>query len=431
MSEARQACGVLVGLGWLVGLSGLARGTDYTVEAEPWNGIGYLLTTAAEAKVEVEVTQELDLGGLRPGEVVLWLYPKRAFDPAPLLAFIEDGGYLVLADDHGEGAALLSQLGIVRSERGPTSHKEWYQGLEGLPVLVPPEPRAGQEPHFLFFNVKELVANYPSVLLGAGDPVVSFSDPRERLVVEARHRGGALLAIADPSLLLNDMLRRFYGNKQFAANILRLYCDTDREPCRVKLLLPETTIRGVYRRSGGTFGQVPQAFGDAARVVNARISAATEWLGGDLGSGMVAWLGFLVGALLTGSIVAGGRRPARLPRLGVGGPMASPEVLDALGIAAHAGSADFYPLARALTATLPELVRGLDRARRNGEMVGDDPEIQALLLRIQREADSFDGAEPTEVGSERFLSLHQAIQAIGSQLDARKQALRASTLPAP
>ena len=46
----------------------------------------------------------------------------------------------------------------------------------------------------------------------------------------------------DPSMFINQMLRRFYGNKQFAANVMRLYCEP--EACRVKLARPLTTSTG-------------------------------------------------------------------------------------------------------------------------------------------------------------------------------------------
>ena len=66
---------------WIVSL--LATETalapiDYAADADAWNGLGYLETTAAEARVQLRRVATLDLGRLVSGDVLLWVFPSAA-----------------------------------------------------------------------------------------------------------------------------------------------------------------------------------------------------------------------------------------------------------------------------------------------------------------------------------------------------------------
>ncbi len=124
--------GLLLLLAPLVGDPGL----DYTFDEEAWQGIGYLLVTGDEARVQIEVHQTWDLSRALPDDIVMWLYPETPPPTDEVLAFIHAVGHLILADDLGASEALLERLGVTR-EPGPSRHERWYQGRDGLPILAP------------------------------------------------------------------------------------------------------------------------------------------------------------------------------------------------------------------------------------------------------------------------------------------------------
>ncbi len=386
-------------------------GEDYGVDTDSWNGVGYLVETGAEAKVEVQIADALDLEELGRDEVLLWLYP---LDPMPvddLLAFVGDGGSLVVADDHGSAEPLLAAAGITRSPRGPTTHGEWFEGEDGFPIV-----RARGE-HFIFFNVEEVVANHPAVLGGEGTPLMSFDGDGEHLAVERRLGQGRLLALGDPSMFLNQMLRRFYGNKQLAANLMRVYCA--REPCKVRLLLPHTTTSGRYTPGGGP-GPLPRLAQRAAETINEALAGLSSTLSEPPWSIALALLLALALCGLAALALALWRRQVRGPALDGGILGRTPVVAEALGLSAVRADADFYALARTLAehaerlagkADLPAIAEGR-RPPPRGVDSGDVMALTQALLRLRDDAASLRSRQPPVISAERFARIHGDVQTL-------------------
>ncbi|MGM0578281.1 MAG: DUF4350 domain-containing protein [Myxococcota bacterium] len=400
-----------------------ARAEDYAPDAEAWNGIGYLVDTAGEAKVDLEMLDTVDLDRLRPGDVLLWLHPTRPLPVADLLSFVTDGGHLVVADDRGRADALLEVAGMHRLPGGPEEHGTWYQGQEGIPLLRP------DQEHFLFFNVEEVAANYPAALRGAGRAVLSFDGGREALVMERRLGEGTILAIADPSMFINEMLRRFYGNKQFAANVMRLYCEGGR--CAVSLVLPGAEVEGGYRSGVGALGRLPVLLEDAVTHLN----GALERLNGRLG--VSPWVYGVVGIVvaLLGLALAGAlrrrRRAADHPPLDGEVHSESPIRQQTRGLVAGQQDADFVEPARTLVEEMGRLARsvgapGLLPSRHAPEVAApgaaDDPVLRNALLRIRREAASLQRSVPPVVSAERFLRLLSDVRTVSRHLDPKAHA---------
>ncbi len=390
---------------------------DYATDSDAWNGLGYLLETAREAKVDVELTAELDLSRLRPSYTLLWLYPTQDLPVDALLDYVEDGGHLIVADDHGRADALFARLGIERRPHGPTVHSRWYQGQEGLPIAVP------DHKHFLFFNVEEVVSNHPAVLSGAGERVLGFDVASERLVVEVQHGRGAVLAIADPSLFTNEMLRRFYGNKQFAANVMRLYCEQD--PCRLRLLGPTTTAQGTYRRGAGPMGGLARTLDEGLETLDETIGALSRKLAERPWAFGVAGVVLLVALALGLVMLARGRRPHRMPHLSAPAAGGPPPTEEAVGYAANRAEADFVVLAQTLLERVEHLrARGLLRSLTD-EAAGaagpsDERELaRGALLRIDREAASLLAPEPPVVTADRFERLYDNVRLVTRWADQR------------
>lgn len=392
-----------------------ARAGTYDPSGGGWDSLGYLRETAREAKVDLQVVEELNLNRLRPRDVLLWIYPPPSIPDGALERFVADGGHLIVADDVGSSDALLGRFGIKK-----LAANSWRppQGAgTGLHTVKPTRE------HFLFFNVREVVTNAP-VGFDPGDatPLLSFpapvapvnhpeaAPPRPALVVEARRGRGALLAVGDPSIFVDAMLRRFYGDKQFAANVMRLYCG--RAPCRVSLLLPWTRVRGTYRSSGGPLGALGALIDAAAERLDhgaeqaERAAARTPW----------SWALALALAGLLGLAVplttARGRRHAVEPLGALAPPDAPPSVRELRAFTAARHEADFRDLAATLVAEVDRLgargrlgaLQGPDATR----SVDQSPLGRAARarLRIQREAASLAAPGAPPMGSQRFQRLH-------------------------
>ncbi|MCA9513591.1 MAG: hypothetical protein KC635_01465 [Myxococcales bacterium] len=411
MRTLRAALAVALLVGALAAPAGAV--TDYDrADADTWNGLGYLLVTAAEAKVDVTVVDALDLATISPDDVLFWIYPTTPLPVDELLAFVGDGGSLIVADDQGSAEPLFAAVGITREPDGPRHQEHWFAQEDGLPVI----PR--QSDDFLFFNVEELVANHPAALRSAEGGVVAFDDPRELLVVRRELGSGRLLAIGDPSIFLNQMLRRFYGNKQFAANVLRVFCRA--EPCHVTLLMPTTTASGSYEGGAGDRGSAERIAEEAVKALNDALSGVSKALSADPVSRLILFGLPLVGAMLVLLALAVWRRPVLTPALGGAILGRSPLVAEAAGLAAARGDADF--LAHALTlvdhadaladANAIEAVLAGERPPPRGTTQDAVELVRHALLRVQREAASLRSLQPPVVSAERFARLYDDVRTL-------------------
>lgn len=419
--------GVLLALAF--GLS-TAHARDYDLDPDRWNGLGYLLTTAAEARVTLDTEPAIDLAALEPDDVLVILYPTRPLPVDDLLAFVDSGGYVVLADDHGAARPLLERLGIGRREAGPSSHLAYWDHQEGFALMRP----AGK--HFLFYNVDEVVANYPASLTISSPnpalvPVLSYDGGREHFAIEASLGRGKLLALADPSIFLNDMLRRFYGDKQFIANALRVYCQ--REPCAARLIGPDATWSGRFDAERARLGGLP-------KEIEARVDELDEVLAELSAEAAVPPVAVVIALLAGAALVLVMARVRGRERLGVGGlvpsvpsQISSPALDDARGLVAQRGEADFshlalslgeFALERARKADLEALVRRpdpepppiADPTRTTSAASPPAPterdRLRAALLRVQTETASLRSQQPTVWSADRFLRLYDDVQVL-------------------
>ena len=387
----------MIGVSFL-GHNGLAA--DYSGDKELWNGLGYLAQTASEAKVDLETTDQLNWRKVSPKDNLLLLYPQNTIPVADIMRFVGDGGDLIIADDFGSSDALLKAIGIKRQKPKLASHRTFYDGNEAFPTLSP------QGESFLFYNVTEVATNHPMALSGDAAPVLSFSED-EHLIMQKSIGSGRILVLADPSMLLNDMLRRVYGNKQFAANVLRVYCDT--EPCNVILAAPNTVHSGTYRARSSPMARMADLFDEAGLHVNQVLREIDGFLQTWPGQDMLAWA-LLIACLLGASagFAKGRLRPARPPA--ELGPARSPETLRVVGLAGAHTEADFGVYARHLVAEVDAAL--LSAGERGIERVKSEDIVYAALLRFQGERSSLRALTPPIIGAERFLRLYHDVQAI-------------------
>lgn len=219
-------------------LAGTARAqsADYDPYSQAWNGMSSFVGLAEGMGFEVSAVTQLEWDELSSGDILVLVYPLQRVDPGDLGAFVQAGGYAVIADDFGESKEAMAALGLLRAESVPPKATSHWKGHLHAPIAQ----ATGDHP--VAHDVGELVTNHPS-LLTQTDGVTTIAGFANGAVVVAGERGsGRFVAISDPSILINKMLL-FRGNVQLATNTLR-WLDRNRRARRVVLLRGDTPMYG-------------------------------------------------------------------------------------------------------------------------------------------------------------------------------------------
>lgn len=335
---------------------------DFDPRDGAWNGMNYLLRTAAEARVDIELRDTLDFSDLDPRTILMLVAPQVGPDARlpSLRAYLKAGGRLIVADDFRAGYKWLKPLGIeVQTRAGPAEdHVEELRHL----------PRFGLRelgPYLNFYDRTvsknaEIVLNHPASLT-LSDTVAPgvrgairgwFGDHARGWLAELAGKE-RVLALADSSVLINAMLRGFYGNKQLAANVMRYFCYVG-EPCRVRLVSNLNAVEGTFdptrweRAPGGLKSRDPRA---RLRHYAGQLSELLQWR-----QLTPLWWLLVLLAVVTPPILA-----SRTPR-----PLLPPQTSDARGrtrlhetVAAWlaVADADYRQPARLLAGHLASLVQ--------------------------------------------------------------------------
>ncbi len=225
----------------VITVASLARAEDYDPASSDWNGLSSLVSVANELEIPLVVGQRLDVGTLSPNDALLIVYPTEEMPVPSLAAFMRAGGRIALADDYGEGDDLLALYGIERVESIEADAPR-LRGNENLLVAQPTSR------HPLTAAVSALVTNHPALLAHDElEPVFGFDGGDRALVLAGAVVEGRLVAIGDPSMLINNMLQ-FQDNRRFAGNLLR-YLSGARGG-RVFLIRGEDELVGRFGRPG-------------------------------------------------------------------------------------------------------------------------------------------------------------------------------------
>ena len=199
-----------MGLLALLHASLAAAQSDYAPENADWTGGARVAALARELNLDFRVSPVLDLATLTRRTGVLIVGPRRPL-PDALRRFMREGGRLVVADDLGSAAAFLERLGLTRTTPNATMG---YGGSAALPIAY------ARQRHLLTWGLDWLVTNHPTAFLSRERlPLLSYGG-LGGLLFAAREGEGELIALADPSLLTNQMLP-FGDNEHFARALLR------------------------------------------------------------------------------------------------------------------------------------------------------------------------------------------------------------------
>lgn len=216
------------------GFDATSVGRDYHVSHKGWNGLSDFATLAGDLGCPTEVRRTLDWSTLDGQDVLFVLHPEVALDEENLLAFLAAGGRIVLADDYGRGGPALARLGIARHTGPLPPGTPRYRDGQDLPIAAPARSTA------LGRAATELVANHTAFFTSALPATYAFS-PGAGLVIEATMQRGRVVAVADPSVFINNMLQ-LPSNRDFAARLVLDLCRLQRD--HLVLLYGAFTQRG-------------------------------------------------------------------------------------------------------------------------------------------------------------------------------------------
>ena len=188
--------------------------TDFLPGNESWNGLSAVAAMASAMGQRLQLTHKLDWATLPPGSALMIIHPRVEVPPAQLAAVLSRGGKVLLADDFGRGGAALSQFNISLVA-SPPGARRLHRGNPNLPLARP-----GSAPNPLTRGVGNVVTNHPAYLRSRLPALVHFGEADQQLLVAARVGKGELLALSDPSVLINTMMQ-FRGNRALARNLLQ------------------------------------------------------------------------------------------------------------------------------------------------------------------------------------------------------------------
>jgi hypothetical protein len=207
-----------------------AHADPFEVKEGDWEGCSGLFELARSELGDARVVawSALDWSELKPEDAILLIHPENAISADKLAAFLRAEGRVAVLDDFGAGDKILERFGIERV--APPEHPLLtLRHNRDLPIAEPVADAIGAGAsgvHATVENVERVVTNHP---MGLRNPkltpvlkIRSVDEPDVLLALAGDFevpRRGKLLAMGDPSVLINQMLR-YPGNRAFAIGLL-------------------------------------------------------------------------------------------------------------------------------------------------------------------------------------------------------------------
>jgi hypothetical protein len=279
-----------------------AKAEAFDVSSGDWEGCGDFVRLAREELGDARIvpTSRLDLADLKREDGIILLHPEKTLDSASLARFMKAGGRVILLDDFGSGDGLLEHFGM---ERVPVpAHPA--EALRNNPQLAIASP-AG--PHPVVVDITRIVTNHATGLKHPDlSPVLKIKaadgEPDVLIAVAGAVGQGRLLAVGDPSIVINAMLR-YPGNRTFARAIVRYAGDDDvwgKRSGRIFIVNGNFEQKGSYGDESTLateWGERVRAFEDALAATRSEgvSSALAYFLAVAVALGVILWVGSTAG----------------------------------------------------------------------------------------------------------------------------------------
>jgi hypothetical protein len=277
-----------------------ADAAPFELAGSDWEGCAELVRLARSelGSSRVVATGQIDFHELKPDDGLLLLYPEKGLDVDELSKFMRAGGRVVMLDDFGRGDSLLRHFGMERvaSPRRPAEF------LRRNPQLALAEPASA---HPVVSDVSRVVTNHPTGLSHPDlSPVLKIrgnGEPDVIVAVAGAVGQGRLLAVGDPSIVMNSMLR-YGGNKAFARGLVKYSVDHDswgKRGGRLFIASGAFEQKGSYGDEESNWSDMARALRDALDVM--RREGVPSWiaylLACAIGLALVVWVGSRAGRL--------------------------------------------------------------------------------------------------------------------------------------
>lgn len=300
-----------------------ASATPFDLLGGDWEGGSELvrLARAELSPARVVPTTQIDFAELKPDDGLFLLYPERSLDDGELTKFMRAGGRVIMLDDFGRGESLLQTFGMKRlpSPRHPA------ESLRNNPQLALAEPASA---HPVVADVNRVVTNHPTGLAHPDlSPVLkiraSFGESDVAVAVAGAVGQGRLLAVGDPSIVMNSMLR-YSGNKTFARGLVRYAVDSDawgKRGGRLFIASGNFDQKGAYGGERDLLSEWFRGLKDLLEQIRKEgLPSILAWSASiALGLALVVWVGSRAGRLHKPAVPRFVRRIAPVAQGGVAG----------------------------------------------------------------------------------------------------------------
>ena len=198
---------------------------DFAPDNPHWHGTTGFVAALQRRGASVRASEVVDWDAARGAAMVL-LGPSPGPREDALRAHLRAGGRVLLGVERSSAAETLRRWGLTLHDEANATLV--HAGRRALPFALP----VGE--HRLTAGSPMVAANHPASLRGAGRPLLTFAGPDAgELMVELEVGPGRMLVLADPSVLVNNMLE-FPGNARLADNVASYLCaGGEADDCRV------------------------------------------------------------------------------------------------------------------------------------------------------------------------------------------------------
>lgn len=294
-----------------------AGAAPFDTAGTDWEGCSRLVEIAREelGSSRVVIVDEIDYERLGSSDGLLLIHPEGSYDLDELTTFMKLGGRVAVVDDFGDGRSLLERF---RIERGPAP-SDPLQMLHGNPQLPIATPSSG---HPIVADVAQVVLNHPTTVKH-NDLSSLLRIPRiggdagPDVALAGQVGEGRLVAIGDPSIFINSMLR-FPGNRALTKNLVGYLLEGGGAGKRDARL---TIVHGRFRERGTLGGGIRGTLRDRLRGFLGALDSVRRGGFGGVAARVIA-LGIVIAAAIWAAVRAGTRTKIPRPRYAASDPEA-------------------------------------------------------------------------------------------------------------